>query len=621
MTTSQTTTVNFMGGTSYKLSPLQTLQIVCTSMICGESQYYRRCGSNVGDSRKFVNYFMFSQFYKFYNEDSANNYFDNIVTSALDHDFKGCLQFVCKLRTEYGMRLNSNYLLSKAIHHANRTEFNKSHPCVFKRAIEDVGCLPTDWTTQYKFLKESGKPIPTIWKRAIATKLQNMSAYHASKYLHGSKTKGKIESNSTKQRRAILVNCHMHTKPISELDAKLERENLANLVDLIRITHPKPSTTITELIKHGKVEVADDEQTWEKLRSAKKTWQEINEQIRLPHMALLRNLRNILEEYSHRTDINEAFEDIRALVERLVAGVRTGKQFPFRYFSAYKMLARTNLGEDEDEVVVSRKRKTRAFTEVPEAPSSNLERMTQIVLDGLNRCVLESIECIPPLKGRVDCLSDNSGSSRQGMVSEYGTVRVFEIANLSAILTAYRSTEGGSVWVFGDRLAEYPVSKDIPILQQLEEVNALGNTVGGGTETGVWLFWQKCILEHRHLDTVFIYSDMQAGTGGLIVDSPDIDKLKQMGAALDGGEFVDVLKLVEVYRDRVYSKANVFSVQVAGYDNSILPDIFYRGAVLAGWTGKEAKLAYEMTEIWDNIETVSAVDELEVSVDLEDAAN
>ena len=48
---------------------------------------------------------------------------------------------------------------------------------------------------------------------------------------------------------------------------------------------------------------------------------------------------------------------------------------------------------------------------------------------------------------------------------------------------------------------------------------------------------------------------------------------------------------------------NVFSVQVAGYDNTILPDILYRGAVLSGWTGKEAKLAYEMTALWDKIES------------------
>jgi len=181
---------------------------------------------------------------------------------------------------------------------------------------------------------------------------------------------------------------------------------------------------------------------------------------------------------------------------------------------------------------------------------------------------------------------------------------VFEIANLSAILTAYRATEGGSVWIFGDKLEEYVVTKE-PILEQLEKVNTIGNTIGGGTETGVWLFWEQAISLNKHLDTVFIYSDMQAGTGQLYVNTQNANKLKQMGAAL--GTYVDVLKLVQIYREKVNAKVNVFSVQVAGYDNTVLPDILYRGAILSGWTGKEAKLAYEINALWDAIETVPDV--------------
>ena len=596
-----------MGGKSHELNPLDSLKIVCTSMICGESQYYR---PKKNDVQKFSQHFLFDGFY---GKEEPMDYFQKIVSNALDFDFEGCLAFVSKLRNEHGMRLNSNVLLTKAVHHPSRVEFNKTHPKVFKTAIEEVGCLPTDWTTQYKLLKESGKPIPTIWKRAIATKLEHMTGYHAAKYLHGSKTKGKQATEAKKPARANDFPDELEEHPHSdtpeedqdalqkEKEAKeAKRKNLANLVDLIRITHPKPTETITELVKTGKVEVADDEQTWEKLRSAKKTWQEINAQIRLPHMALLRNLRNIIEEYAIREDRDAAKEDIVELVERLARGVKNGKQFPFRYFTAYKMLQ----GGQTEPTRRCGKRKL-ALDEDEPSPNKyeTMSEFKTIVLEGLNRCVLESVECIPPMKGRVDCLSDNSGSSRGALTSEYGSVRVFEIANLSAILTAYRSTEGGSVWIFGDRLVEYVVTKEKPILKQLEEVNAIGNTVGGGTETGVWLFWQKCILEHRRLDTVFIYSDMQAGTGGLFVDGQEIAPLKQMGAAVDDGSHVDVLKLVEIYRARVFSKANVFSVQVAGYDNSILPDIIYRGALLSGWTGKEAKLAYEMSELWDQIET------------------
>jgi hypothetical protein len=483
-------------------------------------------------------------------------------------------------------------------------------------------------------LKESGKPIPTIWKRAIATNLEAMTAYHASKYLQGSKTKGKKVAATDKPPMSNADADGQEPECDEVLDEQIQdakqkemelqeakRKNLANLVDLIRITHPKPTDVITELIKTGKVEVSDEAQTWEKLRSAGKSWQEINAQIRLPHMALLRNLRNIAEEYALRQDCDEALKDIRELSEMLVRGVRNGKQFPFRYFTAYEMLK--GCGDSNIRERGPRRRKPTIVDAKPKLEHSPkqleiLQECKNVMMEGLNRCVLESVECIPPMKGRVDCLTDNSGSSRGALTSEYGNVHVYEIANLSAILTAYRATEGGSVWVFGDKLVEYVVSQKKPILQQLEEVNAIGDTVGGGTETGIWLFWEKCILEHRHLDTVFIYSDMQAGTGGLYVDGKQLAPLQQIGAAVDGGSHVDVLKLVEIYRERIFSKVNVFSVQVAGYDNSILPDIIYRGAVLSGWTGKEAKLAYEMNCLWDHIENVETLQTKESSDPLED---
>lgn len=337
-----------------------------------------------------------------------------------------------------------------------------------------------------------------------------------------------------------------------------------------------------------------------------KTWQEINAQIRVPHMALLRNLRNIIDEYSIRKDSEVATEDIRNLTDRLVEGVKNGKQFPFRYFTAYKMLS----GKSEGPRHMSRKRKLDINEPTSGENAISLtsdqllvkNNMVSIVLDGLNRCVLASVETIPPMNGRVDCLSDNSGSSRGGMISEYGNVQVYEIANLSAILTAYRATLGGSVWVFGDSLIEYKVSHDKPILDQLTEVNSLGDKVGSGTETGIWLFWRQNIRSKTKLDTVFIYSDMQAGTGGLYVSGDQEKPLKELGGSLNGTNYVDVLKLVELYRKCVFPKVNVFSVQVAGYDNSILPDILYRGAVLSGWTGKEARLAYEITQLWDKFE-------------------
>lgn len=68
------------------------------------------------------------------------------------------------------------------------------------------------------------------------------------------------------------------------------------------------------------------------------------------------------------------------------------------------------------------------------------------------------------------------------------------------------------------------------------------------------------------------------------------------------GNYIDVLKLVQEYRRRVNPKVNVFSVQVAGYKNSVVPENLYRTAILTGWTGNEVIYANYVAEFWNGVE-------------------
>ena len=208
---------------------------------------------------------------------------------------------------------------------------------------------------------------------------------------------------------------------------------------------------------------------------------------------------------------------------------------------------------------------------------------------------------MPKLKGRVACLSDNSGSAWGNFSSEYGTVTVAEIANLSSIITALQS-DHGEVGVFGDNLSLKEVSKRNGILSQLEETSKRGKKQGQSTENGIWVFWDKAIKEKIHYDTVFIYSDMQAGHGGLYGHSHTVGN-SPYGFSRKGDTYVDVLSMVQEYRRTVNPKVNVFSVQVAGYNNSVLPENLYRGAILSGWTGKEPLFAKAIIDAWDSIES------------------
>src|SRR5699024_2165790 len=90
---------------------------------------------------------------------------------------------------------------------------------------------------------------------------------------------------------------------------------------------------INELMKTGKVEVEEEDKTWEALRSSGKTFKEITSIINIPHMALLRNLRNIFKE------LTDADRDLAvSILDTLVKGVLGGKQFPFRYYTALKQV-------------------------------------------------------------------------------------------------------------------------------------------------------------------------------------------------------------------------------------------------------------------------------------------
>ena len=184
--------------------------------------------------------------------------------------------------------------------------------------------------------------------------------------------------------------------------------------------------------------------------------------------------------------------------------------------------------------------------------------------------------------------------------SEYGSVRIAEIDNLSSVIAA-RNSEEGYVGMFGDKLIITPVSKRNGVLTQTQKLNQKrGRDVGLATENGIWLFLEKAIREKEHWDNIFVYSDMQAGHGGLYGIRPE--DYAAIGARI-GGRYIDVNMLVKLYRQLVNPRVNVFCIQTAGYSNVLVPEYGYRTAVLYGWTGKELLFADAMNRIWDELET------------------
>jgi hypothetical protein len=220
-----------------------------------------------------------------------------------------------------------------------------------------------------------------------------------------------------------------------------------------------------------------------------------------------------------------------------------------------------------------------------------------IIKDALEECIDIACDNMPKLKGKTMCLSDNSGSAWGTFTSEYGTVTVANIGNLSSAITA-RNSDEGYVGKFGDRLDVVDISKRNGILKQVQDMEARPD-VGQGTESGVWEFFSRAIRNKEHWDNIFIYSDMQAGTGGLYGTRTAISEYTKQGY-LCKYSHMDVAKMIETYRREVNPKVNVFCVQVGGYDNILIPETAYRANLLYGWTGKELSYANTMIEFWDS---------------------
>ena len=522
---------NFMGGESYTCHPLTTLKLVTASSIYGEPSYYRNSGMKAKDGvyhqDALVN--KYSVFPLWMKGKTTTQIMEQAIDEALSYDFEATLNWAVTLRNDFYMRLNPQVIMVRASQHPGRKDFTEKNPGKFDAINQKVMFRADDPLSQlsYYIFKNGGKAnMPSILKRSIATKLSKLTPYEVAKY----------------------KNADM------------------GIQNAVFLTHAF-SAPIDELVKTGTVAIDDSQKTWENLRSEGKSWKEIFNTVNMGHMALLRNLRGVF------TEVDD-LDFCKKYLDRLKKGVEKGKQFPFRYWSAYQAV---NASRD-----VHHK---------------------SVILDALEECMDISMKNLPHIKGKTAVLSDNSGSACGAIPSEYGTVKIAEIDNLSATIMACRSDEGVII-PFGDKIIPIPASKRNGILSQVKEVNKQGHNVGGGTECGVWTFLDDAITNNVWYDNIIIFSDMQAGHGDLYGYDDNIKKkgFCALGKSSYGANYINVMDLINAYRNKVNPKVNVMCVQTAGYNNVVVPENIYRGVISYGWTGKEAILLDKVTKIWDETE-------------------
>lgn len=331
-------------------------------------------------------------------------------------------------RKEMHLRSVSHALTALVSHEIETKPFIKEVVDDVVERADDITEILACYITMY------GKPVPNGLKKALANALGKFNEYQISKYNGGNK--------SVKFR------------------------------DVLAITHAKPKTEeqneLFNKIMNDSLAIAE---RWETELSAKgntkDVWEELINDNKVGYMAMLRNLRNIVN--AKPSNINKVFDKLSDKEQ-----IAKSKQLPFRFFSAYKELEKvSNAGSK--------------------------------VFDTLETAIESSVDNIPKLKGTTIVAIDVSGSMSD-FISNKSSIRCIDLSRLLGVM-ASKICEDAIVYTFANRLEKVTVSSKSGIL---EKANSISFTGGG---TNMHLPLQKMIDDKIIADRIIILSDNEVNYG------------------------------------------------------------------------------------------------------------
>ena len=327
--------------------------------------------------------------------------------------------------------------------------------------------------------------------------------------------------------------------------AKYNRNTDVRLKDALFLVHPKakdegqqalfnkiandaltiPYTWEVELSKVGQLNYDSDQQ---KEAAFTQKWEELIDSGRLAYMAMMRNLRNILQakvSAEHIQKVAEVLSDANQ--------VRRSKQLPFRYLSAYREL------EQLDFLHAS------------------------YLMDALEKAVLVSAKNIKgfELETRILLAADVSGSM-YSTVSKRSKIRCYDIGLLLSMLMRNRS-KSIITGIFGSTWKAINLPKS-GILANTWKLSKMEGAVGYSTNGHLVI--NDLIKRQKQLDKIFFFTDLQ------LWDS------KNSGGSLQ--------KAWATYKREVAPKAKLYLFDLQGYGQAPLKmnqkDVY----LLAGWSDK-----------------------------------
>lgn len=441
------------------------------------------------------------------------------------------LQLANYARNELYLRSVSIYLLAIASYLNDTKRYVRKYaPLIIKRADELNEVLAA-------YVNIFGKPIPNCLKKGVADSFTNFDEYQFGKY-------NKKSQEFTFRHTSLLTHPAAYNKSAMNIVKKILDDKL-----------PTPYTWETELSDKG-----NTGPVWDDLINSRK----------LPYMATIRNLRNMV-----KVGITEVDKVINYITNE--KAIARSRQLPFRYLSAYDALSGKGPNREPRNTIKFEKDDGSHFM-----PSSS--SVVEKFKSALDIAIMKSADLnIPKISGKTMIICDNSGSARgdyggASKISMKSVRTMADTGNLLGLLTWY-SSENTYFAVFGDRLIEVRPDRTKGILENFEKVDKAGGGVGGGTEQGVFTCLKNMIRDRVFTDRLIVCSDLQIGDGND----------EEYGIGYNYGNIPD---LVKKYRKTVNPNFMYYSVCFNGYGTDVV--VGDKKVLISGWSDNILKFIQEI---------------------------
>jgi hypothetical protein len=306
------------------------------------------------------------------------------------------------------------------------------------------------------------------------------------------------------------------------------------------LTHPKePSNIISDILDDN----LKPPKTWEtqiSLHGNKpEVWHDLIDSRKLPYMATLRNLRNLLTTGEDDQGIDD--EHLDAVLSYITneKAVKNSKQFPFRFLSAYRQL--------ED---------------IPH------ERLSE-VLDALEEAMYISYSNIPHLPGTTLLSCDVSGSMNWDTISRNSKILPMDIGVMMSMAT-HKYTDKAITSAFGTDFAIIQVPKRTSgIIKNAEKFIQDAQKVGWSTNG--WKVIKHLNDNRKYVDRIMIFTDEQ------LYD--DRGSLFHQGQHSIQNEW-------HKYQKEINPHAKLYIFDLSGYGTALFPEHDRSVAIINGWSNK-----------------------------------